>query len=308
MLDEKALPDKSRMSYDEWLEYAAIKLPNAIQNYPTMDKMIDTLTEDRSRPARELLATRFLPASVACTLGLPELRLGRFLAAEGALLPVDSNTFKISSPLVHTLLLDKVVAYDRRKPPRAPAPYGPAEDINIPLLIAGSLPAFNSQLIARAPGLSFKNGKGPGISSIRVPSEATYHSELYAILRSWLDPITQLFSEVNAPLKQSNKGPGDDPRCDIVITSAQHCYALEITASNDKRGLLDHVSSLRGYKTALKAEEAWLIHFTRSKEPPMLSSKERGDIHLITISHDPFWTKATLTVDEGGPQQLTCKE
>jgi len=96
------------VSFDEWVEYAALQLPHALKGYATMQKMVDTLTEDSARDARNLLTTRFLPANCPIALGDPdEEKLGRFLA-EGAVVPVDGNTFTIPSPLVHTLLMEKV--------------------------------------------------------------------------------------------------------------------------------------------------------------------------------------------------------
>ncbi len=48
MLDERALRLKRHVSYDEWLEYAAIKLPDDIGNYAAMQKVVYTLIEDRA--------------------------------------------------------------------------------------------------------------------------------------------------------------------------------------------------------------------------------------------------------------------
>ncbi len=99
MLDERVRIDTNKVSFDEWVEYAKLKLPAELIDYAPMQQMVDTLTADSARDARKLLATRFLPANQLLPVNDPdEKKPSGFLAAEGALVPVSGlNVFEIPS-------------------------------------------------------------------------------------------------------------------------------------------------------------------------------------------------------------------
>ncbi|KAL6073764.1 hypothetical protein QOT17_004761 [Balamuthia mandrillaris] len=97
---------KSRISYNQWLEYATLKLPGQLRVYATMKKLVDTLTADDAAEARHLLTEKLLPSLGYVELSDPtEAQLGRFLAAEGAVDCIDkAQTFTIPSPLIRSIL------------------------------------------------------------------------------------------------------------------------------------------------------------------------------------------------------------
>jgi len=311
MLDEKLMIGRSQVSFDEWVEYAALQLPHALKGYATMQKMVDTLTEDSARDARNLLTTRFLPANCPIALGDPnEEKLGRFLAAEGALVQADGNTFTIPSPLVHTLLMGKVVSKDKRKPPNDPVPFTEEKALDIVALIRGALKAFHPKAVDTALLQSFKQGEGPGIAGKRVPSEISYHIELRNVLASWLPVQVAVASEANAPALETQPKLGRPPRCDIFINSAGHCYALELMASGDEASVKEHIERIKQYKMVLKAKEGWLIHFTLATAPfrPSADDLEDESVKVITISHDISWTHATMHVTGGEPFRVQLRD
>jgi len=303
MLDEKLMIGRTQVSFDEWVEYAALQLPNALTDYATMQKMVDILTEDSARDARNLLTTRFLPANCPIALRDPEeAKLGRFLATEGALVHVDGNTFTIPSPLVHTVLMEKVVSKDKRKP-NEPVPFTEELALDIASLIRGTLKIFNSETMHAAGAMSDKQGAGPGIvAGKQVPSEVAYLAELRNVLASWLPTWVVVASEANAPALEMLAQPGCPPRrCDIFIKSAGHRYALELMASGDEVSVKEHIKRLKQYKMVLKAKEGWLIHFTLATAPflPSPDDLKDGSVKVITASHDFRWTHATMHVTGG---------
>jgi len=290
----------SQVSFDQWQEFATRQLPWKLEGYGTMQRLVETLTKDSARAAMKLLATRFIRVNRPVRFAEPaEKRLARFLAAEGALISVDENNFTIPSPLMHTYLTDKVVSMDKRKSPHEPVPFGPGDCLDIPELIRGALQAFNVEAMVTARRLSYKQGAGPGLTGVRVPSETAYHAELRNVFASWLPTDVEVASEVHAPspLGMSAKS-GRPPRCNLVIDSAQHVYALELMASGDEHSVKEHIKCLKEYKTALNAEEGWLIHFTLSPEPFVPCESDLGDasIKVITISHSFDWVRLKMHV------------
>src|SRR5205823_2241830 len=95
--------------------------------WPTMVKLIDTLrdTAPSIREARSLLRTRFLSSLDPVKPTLPqEDVLCQFLAAEGAIVADPTrSSYQISSPLIRTLLLYHVLAFDKRPAPSAAVPF-----------------------------------------------------------------------------------------------------------------------------------------------------------------------------------------
>ena len=69
-------------------------------------------------------------------------------------------------------------------------------------------------------------------------------------------------------------------------------------ASGDEHSVKEHIKCLKEYKTALNAEEGWLIHFTLSPEPFVPCESDLGDasIKVITISHSFDWVRLKMHV------------
>jgi hypothetical protein len=110
VLDEKLGRAVEKVSYDHWVEYAALKLPSELSTHPTMKKLIENLRMKSSKPARRLLEHRILPSLRPVTLSHPsEARVARFLTSSGAAECTDgAEKFKIPSPLFRTVLATRV--------------------------------------------------------------------------------------------------------------------------------------------------------------------------------------------------------
>ncbi|CAG8734422.1 46043_t:CDS:2, partial [Gigaspora margarita] len=92
-----------RLNYDMWQHFTAFLLGNEILKYPTFIRMKDVLLKDDTN-------TRSL-----------------FLTAEGVLVPGgDAGTFKISSPLVHWLVLQRIIPHMFPTSPKVEVPYHPS--------------------------------------------------------------------------------------------------------------------------------------------------------------------------------------
>ena len=88
-----------------------------------MIESLSSTTLDYVKSARDLLWSRFLP-NITQSAELDDqkdLNCANFLAAEGALLFVEAGTYRIPSPLIHQLLLERVVTvfeYKAQEPDR----------------------------------------------------------------------------------------------------------------------------------------------------------------------------------------------
>lgn len=124
----------------------------------------------------------------------------------------------------------------------------------------------------------------------RVISDVWYHVELGKVLTSWFAAEqVAVHSETSAPTATS------PPRCNILIDSGCRRYALEVMAGGDQQSMPEHMKHLKQYKTSLRADEGWLIHFTLSKIPLSPSQEDLQDasIDVITVCHD-FWWKEVM--------------
>lgn len=105
--------------YKDWLKYT-LRLGTECSTYPTMLKMISQLSHTTGQlgkfaaEARSILATNFLPFPTALIAPKPENQtIFRWLHCEGCLTATKGTwMFSIASPLVHLLLLQKVIPID----------------------------------------------------------------------------------------------------------------------------------------------------------------------------------------------------
>lgn len=284
MLDEQVRKGREQVSYEDWIRYATLDLEQELMNWPSMRKLVNTLgdPEDKyAREARQLLSRVFIPngtVPVKVNLLARDGDIAQFLAAEGALISTESaGVFQIPSPLVHSLLLQKIASVDRHQPPKLPIPWNVSGWLNIPRLVIGVLSTFNRDTIVRAFRNSFKRNRVPGYPrDAPVPQEAVYHAEFYSILRSWLPSEYMIATEVNISQTSDSKSESRN-RCDMVISMAsgdsgrvgdgeRQQQILEFVATVPREDILDHFEAVEEYANALKANEAWIIHFTVVKE------------------------------------------
>lgn len=212
----KIIDEKQNMlseNYDLWLQYATTKLEKAVIEWPTMQKMVETLSSlsENIKLARILLRQRFIPNTISPIVlnTQEELNRGKFLAAEGALIPVDLSTFRIPSPMVHRLLLERVLTIDKRaKIPSEAVPFITSlhgTTIDVQKLITTTIAYIEPSIIQAAFRRAYKKSRLPGMKRDSfVPQEAVYHAELFAILRDWLPSDVTLLTQVNLPSLDSN--------------------------------------------------------------------------------------------------------
>jgi hypothetical protein len=198
------------------------------------------------------------------------LKKAEFLTAEGALIRCenteDKTTFKISSSLIHNLLLWALRGKIKRKIPPVVPPLKSDGSLDIILLVKLAIQCFDSKTMSSAPSIAYKQVRNRGIKrDTPVPCEACYHFELYYILCTWLGHVYKIYPEVNS----------DKKSCDVMVErfSTSTRYALELVASADLTSLNEHVNQACIYHKALAAFQTWIINFFYNLTQKQVQSK-----------------------------------
>jgi hypothetical protein len=90
---------------------------------------------------------------------------------------------------------------------------------------------------------------------------------------------------------------------DLIIETEAGRYIIELLASGEPEDVRDHFKQLDTYARAMRAKEAWLVHFTvGTGEQPGLPADSLEDprpyqLHALHVQHDLQFAKAALRVD-----------
>lgn len=284
--------------YDLWLQYAIKHLEEKIISWPTMQKMVETLCSSSAyaKGARTLLRQRFLPSGVSAVAlhTQKEVTFGKFLAAEGALRSDGTSSFYIPSPLVHKLLLERVVITDKRRTiPKKQIPYiNEGTSVDVADLIESAVACIDPMAIQRAFRASFKRSRIPGLKrDFPVPQESVYQQELFSILRQWFSDEVEIDTQVNLPSGDSNS------RCDMIIEpSIVSRIVVELVANAPVSVIKEHYSRAIEYGKHLNATEVWVIHFTIKEEGEDFQYPwpEGEALNVIHIWHDSKFSNFKL--------------
>ncbi|CAG8470380.1 17950_t:CDS:2 [Funneliformis caledonium] len=150
----ESVPNK--LDYACWKHYEHEKLGVWISNYRTFKRMIDSLKMKDAISAVNLLRTRFLGnSSDVKIMDNKELELAKFLVSEGVLIHIDSNTYKMYSSLLDSLIRRYVIA---DLFPLAPKIHVPKQNDKLKTLevLKEAVRFFDREIISRAFHYSFK--------------------------------------------------------------------------------------------------------------------------------------------------------
>lgn len=291
MIDEQLTRDKS---YESWKRFSVNQLLVEVLRWPTMTKMTQTLSEktEIAIQARRVLQN-FLhsyPQSICISTSSEndDFKYAKYLAAEGALIYSGLNSFRVPNMLVMNILLHHVIVVDyRHRIPIVPVPRKAKaidEPLDIAQLIQNAIEYFDWESITKYG--SFKTLNIASLSKALVPREICYHTELFIILRQWL-------SEQNFIVTFEHALP-ERKRADLVIKdkTLDHYYVLELVANDTVTQVQQHFQQALEYKAILKAQEAWVIHFTVLSHSPSIyeypwptPQQEENGLKVVHIWH-----------------------
>jgi len=214
----------------------------------------------------------------------------------------ETGAFKLSSPLVRWLILQRVIPIVFPSCPRNDIPFfkdSKVLDTLITLRLATK--SFDKDIISLARIRSYKIAKVRvnGEPNQPVPRESVYDAELYRVLRNWLSPSK--FQITGQWHLVYNRGTRRQHRySDIVIdTPYGQKIVLELLATASNDDLTEHFQRALEYANLLSADETWIVHLTCKdkyvKQPLWPSDSQlKMNLNVAHFYHDLLFTKIDL--------------
>jgi len=307
-----SLQRNGTVSYQDWIEFPDSRLYEEIAAYNTFRSMVESLHRPDAQAAVRLLRSDFLGYSGDVTLSnYNEQCLADFLTAEGVLVKPDrlSTTYHMTSAFVDGLVRRKIIANLFPNAPKYPPPLdksGPTLDFLRTLV--ESLKCFDKELIRLAAFRSYKSSeaaKVDGSPYAQVPRESVYDTELMRVLSNWL----QRHHGWTVSGQWHLKNPfGKHKYTDIVLQKTE-TILLELLATGDDAFLNSHIDKTPEYMRLLKAQKAWVIHFTRGDDYiPVWQSDDmlNKGVNLVHIWHNEEFTRVQMIAKWKDSTGITC--
>jgi hypothetical protein len=171
------------------------------------------------------------------------------------------------------------------------------QSLDVLSALTESLKCFDKQLICLAPSRSYKLSKVKvnGLYNAPVPRECVYDTELMRILSNWLRThhgwtVTGQW-HLKAPFRKHKY-------TDIVIRKdGNPPTVLELLATGDQNFVNLHIDKSPEYMALLKANKAWVIHFTcEDNYDPVWQSDAvlNNGVNLVHICHNLEFTEVLM--------------
>ncbi|CAG8827198.1 20329_t:CDS:1, partial [Cetraspora pellucida] len=296
----KLLSEGNHLIYDIWQRFANFSLGDEILEYSTFIKMKSTLLRDDTeiKQAVRLLRTDFLANFDTIRVGMQN-DLAMFLTAEGVLIPgEDAGTYKVSSPLVRSLIYQQIVPKVFPTSPQTEVPYHSSpRTLDIFKVLKQTVLVFDKEIIKSLSSYKVARVLVNNAKNERVPRESVYDAEFYRIISNWLGGFT-ITGQWH--LKYCAGGHINNKYVDIVISRPDHpIIVLELLATATKQGLKEHYERALLYDKKLPADETWVVHFTCEENAisdpcwPTNSQLQKG-LRVVYIWHDLDFTKIRM--------------
>ena len=217
--------------------------------------MVISLQKPKSKNALNFFQDHFLVDFGHEINVTTDINSAEYLASEGVLVPGEkAGAFKLSSPLVRWLILQRVIPNAFPSCPREEIPFfNDSQYLDTLIVLKLAVKSFDRNIISLARLRSFKTAKVwvNGRRNQHVPRESVYDAELYRILRNWLSVAN--FKVTGQWHLKSNK---KHMYSDIVIdTTMGDKIVLELLATADTNDLDEHFQRALDYARLLSATE-----------------------------------------------------
>lgn len=296
------LLDNNVLSYLNWVRFPVERLHQVICADNAFRSMVESLRRDEARDAVNLLRSCFLGFPGDVVVLDKEEHLVDFLTSEGVLLRPDPLVpiYHIASALVDGLLWRKVIAYKFRNAPSAEPPLqNSGKSLHVLNAVTQSLKCLDKDLVCLAPSRPYKSSKVKvgGSNCIKVPRESIYATELMRILSNWLK--THDGWTVNGQWHlQTPVQKHKLEYTDIVLRRDDNPpTVLEPLATGDRNFVHLHIEKITEYMALLKANEAWVIHFTceDNHDPVWQSDMELDNgVNVVHLCHNLEFTEVSM--------------
>jgi hypothetical protein len=318
--------DKAHIGYEAWVR-AGLDMRDALASTPNMLKLINELRlpereglseQERGRvklvqSARKLLVS-FLHSSEPVRVAGEDIRLARFLAAEGALMATERESwFVVPSAVVRSILCDRILPLERRSAPSEPVPMSDGK-LLVAAMLRSALRFFDRGECTN--DALFKKSAAPGAVGRHAAQEEVFQTEILAVLKHWFPVYQRIHSQpplvaVASPPRGGSAGrPEHSDLLFIPEIGGQHAILLELAAQVSESSLAEHMTRAGANAELLGAEEAWVIHFTTGEFavwPGLRLESGRVPVHVLHVKYDSDWTSATIRVDGAAPEEVALQ-
>lgn len=274
---------------------------NAIVDYVTFRNLVRTLLNPEAKNAVNFFRNHFLVDFGHEMNVTTDINSAEYLAYEGVLVPGEhAGFFKLSSPLVRWLILQRVIPNVFPSRPREEIPfYKDSQYLDTLFTLKFAVKSFDKDIISLASFRSFKTAKVRvnGKRNQHVPRESVYDAELYRILRNWLGVAN---FEVTGQWHLISNGDKKHRYSYIVIdTPFDEKIVLELLATADTNDLDEPFQRALDYARLFSATETWIVHFTCEDnyvEQPHWPSRSQlqTNLNVAHFYHDHLFTKINL--------------
>ena len=213
---------------------------DAIVDYQTFRNLVLSLQKPKSKNALNFFRDHFLVDFGHEINVTTDINSAEYLASEGVLVPgEEAGAFKLSSPLVRWLILQRVIPNVFPSRPREEIPFfKDSQDLDTLIALKFAVKTFDKDIISLARFRSFKTAKVwvNGKRNQYVPRESVYDAELCQILRNWLS-IANFKVTGQWHLKSNKKHMYSDI---VIDTPIGDKIVLELLATADTNDLDEH--------------------------------------------------------------------
>ncbi|CAG8610548.1 16725_t:CDS:2 [Funneliformis mosseae] len=295
--------NKRLLTYKTWECYKVSSLMDAMVDYQTFRNLVNSLKGPENKDALNFFRNNFLVDfghEVKVTI---DINSAESLASEGVLVPAEeAGAFKLSSPLIRWLILQRVIPIVFPSCPRNDVPFfkdSKVLDTLVTLKLATK--SLDKDIISLARIRSYKIAKVwvNGESNQPVPRESVYDAELCRVLRNW--PCPSMFQITGQWHLVYNKSSKRQHRySDIVIdTPYGQKIVLELLATASNDDLIEHFQRALEYANLLSADETWIVHLTCEdeyvKRPLWPSDSQlKMKLHVAHFYHNFLFTNINL--------------
>ncbi|CAB5381201.1 unnamed protein product [Rhizophagus irregularis] len=290
--------DKRLLTYKTWECYKVSSLMGAMVDYQTFRNLVNSLKSPEAKDALNFFRNNFLVDVGYEVKVTTDIDSAEYLASEGVLVPgEEAGAFKLSSPLVRWLILQRVIPNVFPSRPREEIPFfKDSQDLDTLIALKYAVKTFDKSIISLARFRSFKTAKVlvNGKRKQHVPRESVYDAELCRILRNWLSVAN---FEVTGQWHLISNG---NRYSDIVIdTPFGEKIVLELLATADTNDLDEHFRRSLDYARLLSVDETWVVHITCEdnyvERPHWPSDSQlKMNLNVVHFYHDPLFTRINL--------------
>jgi hypothetical protein len=326
-IDDVVYPrERPKIGYDAWAR-AGPRLERDLTDSPNLKRLINELRspeeaatdEERARStrvrsARKLLVTILHSSEPFLVEGPDDGPLARYLAAEGALVPVQTDAgraFAVHSAAVRAILCSRVLPLEQRRFPVGSVPCVRGK-LDVALMLRSALPFFDYRVcIDRR---LRKVSAAPGVSGSYAAQEDVFQTEFLAVLKAWFPSDLQILSQppLVAAADRVNSGRGRPKHSDMLIPAIaeQHAVLFELAAQVNEASVKEHILRARTDAVSLAAAEAWMVHFTTGNFvhwPEALLEAGQVPVHVMHVQYDAEWTNLSVRVDGAAPIEINVR-